>query len=550
MRRSLRLNSSLSCLISLLILVLAVPVLAAQINPRYQNYVPPTKIGWDAAEPSIGCNWSNGNVMYQAGLETLRVSFDDSTSPARTNWVSTEAELCSLASLDPVLFTDSRTNRTFVSQLDAGCSITSFTNNDGASWTGSTGCGVPAGVDHQTIGGGPYAVGTLAIPLTSYPNTVYYCSQDLVTAFCSRSDNGGLIFGAGVPIYTLAQCGGIHGRVKVGPDGTVYVPNSNCTGGQGVAVSENNGLSWTVRTVSGSVAADTDPSVAVGAANTLYFGYVNAGHPRVVVSKDHGKTWISNKDVGTSFAIQNTVFPAVVAGDDNRAAFAFLGTPTAGNYQDAANFTGIWHLYISVTYDGGTSWTTVNATPNDPVQVGSIRIQEGVEPAGRHFTTGLDTPLLDRGDRNLLDFINATADKQGRLVVAYADGCVNGCVTTPSSALSRSAMATIARQSGGKRLYAAYDPVEPSKPAAPLLSGNRDSTGVHLSWSQPDNGGSAITKYRIYRGTVSGGETLLKTQTSRTYNDKSVSKGITYYYRVSALNSIGEGPQSNELAFP
>ncbi|NUQ99228.1 MAG: hypothetical protein HOY79_22650 [Streptomyces sp.] len=41
----------------------------------------------------------------------------------------------------------------------------------------------------------------------------------------------------------------------------------------------------------------------------------------------------------------------MTAGDDNRAAFAFLGTTTGGNYPDTDNFKGVWHLYVATTYD-------------------------------------------------------------------------------------------------------------------------------------------------------------------------------------------------------
>jgi hypothetical protein len=523
----------------------------AALPPRYENYKPQTRVGWDAAEPSIGINWRSGNVLFQAGLETIRVSFNNATSPAVTSWVNTENLLLSLISLDPILFTDNRTNRTYVSQLVGGCSITSFSDDDGGKWTSSQGCGIPAGLDHQTVGGGAYVSRwTIIKPLTSYPNTVYYCSQNLVSAFCSRSDTGGLTFGPGVPIYSLAQCDGLHGHVKIAPDGTTYVPNSSCGGKQGVAVSENNRLTWTIRTIPGSTSGLTDPSLGIGSASTIYFGYINGkGRPYLAVSKDRGRSWINHMDVGKSVGIQNAVFPAVIAGDDNRAAFAFLGTTTPGNFQDPS-FNGRWYLYIAFTFDSGKTWNVSNATPNDPVQAGSINVAEGLQPSGRRFTTGMSTPLVDRGDRNLLDFINAAVDKQGRIHVAYADGCINDCVANPSANLSRSAMATIARQSGGKRLFAAYDPVEPARPAAPLLQGTRTASAVSLSWSQPDNGGSNINSYRIYRGRTSGGETFLKTVTGTSYKDTSVIKGITYYYRVTAVNSIGEGLYSNELVFP
>ncbi len=69
--------------------------------------------------------------------------------------------------------------------------------------------------------------------------------------FCARSDDGGLTFGAGVPIYNLTQCSGIHGHVKVAPDGTVYVPNRGCGATQAVVVSADNGLTWAVQRDSG-----------------------------------------------------------------------------------------------------------------------------------------------------------------------------------------------------------------------------------------------------------------------------------------------------------
>jgi hypothetical protein len=152
--------------------------------------------------------------------------------------------------------------------------------------------------------------------------------------------------------------------------------------------------------------------------------------------------------VGTEFGIQNAVFPTVVAGDDDRAAIAFLGTPTGGNYQDTANFKGVWHLYVATTYDGGKTWQTADATPNDPVQRGSI-------------CTGGTTC---GSDRNLLDFIDSTIDSHGRIEVAYADGCINTCVTNTSEtsgagpADAQAAYATIARQSSGLTLFSAYDP--------------------------------------------------------------------------------------------
>jgi hypothetical protein len=429
----------------------------------FANYHAPAPLGTSAGEPSIGVNWKTGNVFIEAITQTLRVAFNDCYIPALASWADKSAPT-SATSFDPILFTDPRTGRTVVSQLitsagvvavpGEGCSLSSFTDDDGETWIPSKGCGTPGGYDHQTVGGGPFHAPLTRDPsLPVYPNAVYYCSQEGVTAYCARSDDGGLTYGPGVPMYT-SQCGGLHGHVKVSPaDGTVYVPNRSCfgdnTANQGVVVSEDNGLTWSVRRIPFSIPGANDPSLGIGVDGTLYFGYQNGdGRAKVAISHDKGLNWTDAGDVGTPFGIQNTSFPVVTAGDAERAAFSFLGTPTAGNFQ-SAGFGGVWHLYSSHTYDGGLTWTTVDATPNDPVQRGCIWLQGGSNPC-----------------RNLLDFMDSTVDKVGRVLVGYADGCVGTCVQGGS--ITRTSIAAIARQTSGRRLFAAGDSVPPPSVCAPL----------------------------------------------------------------------------------
>ncbi|WP_310962338.1 CARDB domain-containing protein [Nocardioides terrisoli] len=426
--------------------------------PGFHNYTAPSSFtdANNAGEPSIGTNWKSDATLFQSYLSTYKVDFDDSVSPARAAWSDVSATASNgcpqggTTSLDPILFTDHATGRTFESQLSGQDSLTCWTDDDGATWFPSQGGGIPSGVDHQTIGGGPFSAGGVgALPTSTYPNAVYYCSQDIATAFCATSRDGGTTFGPGVSTYSLLDCGGLHGHVKVAPDGTAYLPNKGCGNNAAVVTSTDDGSSWTVHKVPGSSTSDADPSVGIGANGTTYFGYVGSdGRPAVAVSHDRGETWSTPQHVGTEFGINNAVFPAMVAGDDDRAALAFIGTPTDGNYQDAANFDGVWHLYVATTYDGGKTWQTSDATPNDPVQRGSI-------------CTGGTTC---GSDRNLLDFIDATVDRTGHIEVAYADGCIKTCVTDASEtsgagpADAQAAYATIARQSSGMPLFSQYDP--------------------------------------------------------------------------------------------
>lgn len=530
-------------------------------GPRYYNYAPPPATGEAAGEPSIGYNLVTGHAMYIAGLQTLRVTFPEDITPAGSvpaacdaQWDDVSYLVTKTKSLDPILFTDQNTGRTFVSQLNSVVppaspvliglnSLMAYTDDDGATWTPAQINPPDGSYDHQSVGGGPYPA---SVPLGNPVNkgsAVYYCSQAGVTAFCSRSDDGGLNFGKSTAPYNAVTdgCGGIHGHVKVAPDGTVYLPNRGCSGVQAVSVSEDAGTTWTVRPVksnsftAGEPPGILDPSVAIAKDGTVYFSYINTdGHPHVAVSKDKGVTWINDRDLGTTQKIANAVFIEAVAGDPARAAVGFIGTTQGGDHQ-ATDFNGTWYAFLAHTYDGGAHWTTVNATPNDPVQKEACIWNQG----GANQC------------RNLLDFNEITMDEKGRVLYAYADGCIDDCKDGGPN--SYSSKATIARQSGGKGLLAQFDPTEPVAPQAACLSGRRDDLASYLKWVKPDNGGSDIVSYNIYRGTNANNLALIGHQAGdkTSYNDREADPAVpNYTYKIRAVNASGEGVFSNIVALP
>lgn len=569
--------------------------------PRFQNYPAPPGIADDVGEPSIGCNWkteqsfsnsmfnipNGGRVMLFGGFSTdlYRATFNDCSSPAKVNWEAKPLVLAATPRVagDPILFTDHDTGRTFVSQLEgltpAG-STTDITDDDGDTFMLSEGSDLPSDIDHQTFGGGrfhdpkPPTIGT-------YPNAVYYASQSVSDARAALSVDGGVTFGPGSPMYTINDCAGLHGHIKVSPkDGTVYVPNMGCGGAipfhetgakQAVIVSEDNGITWSIRpipdsTTHGNGSADNtilgtrDPSVSIDAEGNVYFVYqaedrltgnldgndiAGDTHPKVAVSHDRGLHWEPSIDVGATVIngnpIRNATFVTATAGSGGRAAVAFFGTETGGNNwacgagddcslsaQGVATginarplFTGVWYLYVSTTFDGGKTWTTQNVTPGDPIQRGGI--------------CGGSTC------RNLLDFMDIQIDKQGRVLVAGEDGCIGPCVQGGGNTFS--AKGFITRQSGGKTMLAQFDPAEPVLAGAPDVKASIDAakTAVTLQWAAPDNGGSAITGYNVYR-VVGGSPTLIATVSQTNYTDTKFDPNATNSYRVTAVNGLGEGP--------
>jgi hypothetical protein len=537
-------------------------------------------LGHDAGEPSMGVNWqstqdsANGVTAFQSDLQTVFVKFDDSC-PAGSSafFYRSQSPTSQFVNSDPIGFVDNITGRVFCGQLtllNPTCKI-SFTDTDGKDplgnpgpngWQGSS-TPLGSGVDHQTIGGGPYH-SPLPPTKPGYAHAVYYASQDLVgPAFAFRSDDGGAVWQGPFDMWTT-ECGGLHGHVKVTPNtaatvangtvGTVFVPNNGCGGDGAVAVSETNGLTWSIRPIGQTTSNPNfqDPAISIDGNGRVYFAMSSAvaagpatgtgGSQMVVaVSDDNGINWTNIYDVGAVYNLRNVMYPAAVAGEGGRAAVAFFGS-TVGGDPTVPSFAGVWHLYIAHTFDGGAHWTTTDATPNDPVQRG---------PIWAHGQADIS--------RNMLDFFDMSVDKQGRVQVGYADGCVDGhCIqTNTTNGNGYTDRMAITRQSSGRRMIAAPNPAVPAQeaPGMPALSVRRDGPSVvRLSWSHADDGNSPVTKYQVLRGETAGSETLLADNlppSQKTYNDLTATDTTkTYYYKVVAVNAIGSSCPNNEIAAP
>src|SRR2546422_824320 len=91
--------------------------------------------------------------------------------------------------------------------------------------------------------------------------------------------------------------------------------------------------------------------------------------------------------------------------------------------------------------------------------------------------------------------------------------------------------------------------VAPSPPTG-LAASASSSSQISLSWTAPtDNGGSAITGYKIEKSTDGGTtwSTLVANtgNTATTYSDTGLTHTTTYTYKVSAINSIGTSSASS-----
>ncbi|MDQ6656529.1 MAG: hypothetical protein M3Y80_12045, partial [Verrucomicrobiota bacterium] len=425
--------------------------------PRFQNFYPPVGSSAESSsgEFNIGFNATTGRIMAMNTGPIWRLTPPEIAAPpfrptalpecCEAFWQDKSSTVTDTG-LDPILWTDSTIGRTYASNSTAGANAAyAYSDNDGDSYV-PVGAAPPNGADHQTVGTGRYpnvapfnvpgGLGDPANPVT-HGRYVLYCSQTLVGSLCQRSDNFGSSYAAGVPstgpgTVNSQGCGGLHGHVRIAPNGTAWLPDKSCGSKQGGGVSSDAGTTpFSEFVVSGNndvnggapftsvpQADGADPSVAIDSTSRAYFAYVNneangqEGHVHVAVSENNGTTWIRDVDVGASKGIKNAVHPEAVGGSDGRAAVGFFGTNVGGSRYEEEDFTGKWYVFVAFTYDAGRTWTTVNATPNDPVQ----------------SMTGIWQRGGGEQDRNTLDFNEITMDDKGRVLYGYSDGCTSqGC---------------------------------------------------------------------------------------------------------------------------
>ena len=417
-------------------------------------------VGETGKEPSIGV--TSSGCMFFIAMEKPMRSCDYGATWENTADI-TQAPFTS----DPYGWVDPVTDRIFnIHMMGLATTWIGWSDNDGESWLGNPYDSGPIPLnDHIKLGSGPWVDAGYGIPgqlSPFYSEAVYFCYNKLAGIFCYTSYDGGATFPTGGQIYGLATSeGGLHGAITTAPDGTVYVTPRVAT--PAVILSKDNGLTWDTREM-GQDASTPNPrknsEVATDSESNAYHIWTGADQGIYMArSTDSGDTWDSQSIRISPAEVISTTFPQTDAGDPGRIAITYLGSENGSLLNttdiDGNNWNGNghyapngvhYHLYVTYSLnalDENPVFHTRRVT-DDPVQIGAMCLNSG-------------DCRSDQGgsNRNLLDFNDLHIDLEGRVYIAFADGCIDACASSPDPqpADSRTGRGSVYFMANGPSLF-------------------------------------------------------------------------------------------------
>ena len=279
-----------------------------------------------------------------------------------------------------------------------------------------------------------------------------------------------------------------------------------------------------------AAALDATKFAITGEGGFIEFGvenmdlYANRWVDRVIVGDNvvTANTWHHVQiDFDISQGGYQVVFDGVLYGSGY--AYTFQNTPT--------------HFYHFST---GTHWSGAHPNYGTWFDAFGFSFESGYE-VGDNLKEGL---LLSYNNQISLDWTGYSLDGGVNVTIL-------GNTTIPMPVLGTHTIQVFGNVSTGDyyrselRSFQIEPPIPPSVPLN--LAATAGENFVTLSWSIPSSdGGSEITHYNIYRGTTTGSYSLLGNTPSTGYKDTTAVGGTTYYYVVTAVNSVGESMFSNE----
>ena len=217
----------------------------------------------------------------------------------------------------------------------------------------------------------------------------------------------------------------------------------------------------------------------------------------------------------------------------------------------------IYYYFVSADNSVGTGFPSnvVNATPTGPTVPGAPQNLQASPSNGQNYL-GWQAPSSDGGATiTRYRVFRGTTTSNETLVTT--GGCANlGVILSCTDTGLTNGQIYYYFVSADNSVGTGYPsnvvsatPVGPTVPGAPQnLQASAGNGQNYLGWQAPSSdGGAAITRYRVFRGTANSNETLVTSggcanlSVILSCTDTGLTNGQIYYYFVSADNSVGTG---------
>jgi fibronectin type 3 domain-containing protein len=227
--------------------------------------------------------------------------------------------------------------------------------------------------------------------------------------------------------------------------------------------------------------------------------------------------------------------------------YTLLSSPTAASFTDTTVTNGTTYFYVvsAVNSAGeGANSSEVSARPTAPAQVPAT-------PTGLMATAAnAQVSLTWAASATATSYnVKRSTTTGGPYTKISSPSATNFTDTNLANGTTYFYVVSAVNATGesANSAQASATPVAPTQPpAAPTgLIATGGNAQVSLSWAAS----SGATSYHLKRSTTTGGPyTQVSAPTTTSFTDTGLTNGTTYFYVVSALNTVGESANSAQVS--
>ncbi len=391
-------------------------------------------------------------------------------------------------------------------------------------------------------------------------------SQDHVHVSFYDNTNDALRYGnnSGGPwdTWTIDSIGnvGSYSSIALDSQDDVHISYYDSTNGDLKYALITGGV-WNDQILDGTDYVGIGTSIAISPLDQVHISYFDYTNEDLKYATDAGGPWMewtidSAGTVGgdSSVAVDSQDHVHISYWDD-----------TNDDLKYASNSGGTWSIQtIDGAGDGGRfSSIAVDSQDNIHISYYDYADHDLKYATNRGGTWSIQT-VDDGGDVGILTSI--AVDSQDRVHICYYDNdnadlkyATNSgsswnswTIDSVGNIGSESSIAVDSQDrvhicyydySNGDLKYATFSPDGATPPEPPTgLTAIPGNGQVHLNWNAPtDDGGEHVTGYKAYWGLEQNGAFTAIAVTGTSYLHTGLENGKTYYYKIAAVNQVGEG---------